>query len=41
MARGDGSGENRARQTSEELRGVMLGSLSEELVLGGASPCVM
>jgi len=39
MMRGDGSGENKARRTSEELRGVRFGS--EELVLGGVSPCVM
>ena len=39
MMRGDGSGENKARRTSEELRGVRLGS--EELVLGGVSPCVI
>ena len=39
MMRGDGSGENKARRTSEELRGVRFGS--EELVLGGVSPCVI
>jgi len=35
MLRDDGSGENKARRTSEELRGVRFGLLSEELVLGG------
>jgi len=39
MMRDKGSGENKARRTSEELRGVRFGS--EELVLGGVSPCVM
>ena len=38
MIRDDGTGENRARRTSEELRGVFG---SEELVLGGVSPCVI
>ena len=38
MIRDEGTGENRARRTSEELRGVFG---SEELVLGGVSPCVI
>ena len=41
MVRGEGSGEKRARRTSVELRGVRFWSLSEELVLGGVSPCVI